>query len=243
MSNFIKSANLPEKRIKTVLIGRHDDIIKKLNDIGIETVVLEDNTDIDISVGNHADMAALHLGGNRIFLDRRQTAVAEKLTSYGFDVTLTSEKISGKYPDDVRLNCALVGDNLIMGKKGYEPRLSDERFNKVFVNQGYCKCSTCVLNENVIITDDESIYKACKDLFDVLLIKKGDIRLKNQDYGFIGGACTKLDKDTVMFFGSLKYHRNGDEIKDFLSKHGLKYFELFDGQLMDIGSVVAIEEE
>ncbi len=243
MSDFIKSANLPDKKIKTVLIGHHIEIIERLNSLGIKTIVLEDNPDVDFSVRNHADMSALHLGGNSIFLDRRQVSAAEKLGAYGLSVILTEENISGAYPNDVRLNCAIVGEKLICGKKGVEPQVLDMPFEKIAVNQGYCKCSICILNEKAIITDDESIFKATKDILDVLLIEKGDIQLENKDYGFIGGAGAKLNADTIMFFGSLKYHRNGEQIKSFLSKYKMKHIELFDGKLRDIGSIIPIFEE
>ena len=242
MSDFVKRANLPDKKVKTVLIGRHEQIIEELNSLGIETIVLEDNPDIDFSVRNHADMAALHLGENRIILDKRQSSAAEKLESMGFAVGFTERNISGSYPDDIRLNCAVIGNKMICGKKWSEPALLAEPFERIMVNQGYCKCSVCVLTENAIITDDESIFRKTRNIFDVLLIEKGDILLDGKDYGFIGGASAKLSGNAITFFGSLKFHRDGDKIRAFIEKHGLKCIELFDGKLTDIGSVVPILE-
>lgn len=243
MSEFITWANLPDKKVKTVLIGCHERIIKSLNSLKIETVVLDDNPEIDFSVRNHADMAALHLGCDRIILDKRQISAAESLERMGFCVGFTEKNIGGEYPDDVRLNCAVVGNKMICGKRGVEPELLTMPFERLTVNQGYCKCSVCILTENAIITDDESIYKRTRDIFDALLISKGDILLEGKDYGFIGGASARLSGDSVTFFGSLKYHRDGDKIKDFAEKHGLSCVELFDGRLTDIGSVIPILQE
>lgn len=240
MSDFIKFPNLPDKKVKTVLIGRHDDIIEKLNAIGITTLVLDDNPDIDFSVRNHADMSAIHLGDNHILIDRRQEKVSSILNSLGFDVTLTAESIAGEYPHDIRLNSLILKNRLICAKRGVDENILSLPLEKVQVNQGYCRCSVCVLTENAIITDDVGIYKATRDILDVLLIEKGDILLDGKDYGFIGGASAKIDRDTVLFFGSLKYHRDGEKIKDFLKSHGLKYHELFDGRLRDIGSMIAV---
>ncbi len=240
MSNFINSPNLPDGKVTSVLIGKHSDIINKLNSIGIETLVLEDNPDIDPSVRNHADMSAIHLGSKRILLDKRQKSVAEKLKYRGFEVLFTSENIKGEYPNDIRLNSLILKNRLICAKRGTDENILSLPLEKVQTNQGYCRCSVCVLNEDAIITDDISIFKATRDKLDVLLVEKGDILLENKDYGFIGGASVKTDKDTLLFFGSLKYHRDGEKIKEFILSHNLKYAELFDGQLTDIGSCVPI---
>lgn len=240
MSEFILLPNLPTEKIKTVVIGRHSEIIEKLNLLGIETIVLDENPDIDFSVRNHADMAVVHIGKNNVILDKRQVSAAKKLTSLGFNVKFTDEKITGEYPFDVRLNFAIIGDKLLCGKKSEQSELFELPFEKITVNQGYCRCSVCILNEKAIITDDESIFKKCRDIFDVLLIEKGDILLEDKPYGFIGGASVKADMNTVMFFGSLEYHRDKDKIKAFLKKHGMTYIELFDGLLTDIGSVTAV---
>lgn len=240
MNKFIVSPNLPDRKIKTVIIGQHSGIIEKLNMIGIETIVLDDNPDIDFSVRNHADMSVVHIGNNNVIIDKRQTRVAEKLETLGFNVQFTPKNISGDYPFDVRLNGAVIGNRLICGKGDMQPELVKLPLEKVVVNQGYCRCSVCVVSNKAIITDDVSIYKMTHDIFDTLLIEKGDILLEGKDYGFIGGASTKLDFDTVMFFGSLKYHRDGERIKAFLEKHSMKAFELFDGELCDIGSVTAV---
>lgn len=241
MNEVIKFANLPDKKVKTVLIGQHSDIIEKLNLIGFETLVLDDNPDIDPSVKNHADMAAIHLGTSEFILDKRQQRIGEKLISLGFNVEFTNDEISGKYPFDARLNSVILKDKLICGKKEVDEKILSLPLMKIKVNQGYCRCSVCILNENAIITDDISIYKATKDVFDVLLIEKGDIYLQGKDYGFIGGASAKIDSDKVLFFGSLKYHRDGEKIKEFIKSHNLKYLELFDGRLRDIGSMIAVK--
>lgn len=241
MSEFIISPNLPDGKVKTVLIGQHVDIIERLNRLGIETLVLEDNPDVDFSVRNHADMAAIHLGGNRILLDRRQKNTSKLLKSEGFDVLLTSEAIAGEYPSDIRLNSVILKNRLICSKHSVDENILSLPLERVQVNQGYCRCSVCVLSENAIITDDVSIYKATRDILDVLLIEKGDICLEGKNYGFIGGASAKIDSDTVLFFGSLKYHRDGEKIKEFLLSHSLKPFELFDGQLRDIGSMIPVK--
>lgn len=245
MSKFIENPNLPNNKVRQALIGNHHEIIGLLKKSGIETLVLQDNLFIDYSVRNHADMAACYLGNGRIILDRGQTAVSEKLRDIGMTVFNTESAIKGDYPNDVKLNCAIFGNNLVCFKKGVEIKALEENSDKRLfsVKQGYCKCSICPITENAILTDDIGIYNKTKEYLDVLLIDKGDILLDGKDYGFIGGTSAKIDAETVLFFGNLDTHRNADDIKAFFKKHGIKYKNLFDGRLIDIGGIVPIAEE
>lgn len=223
-----------------MLVGNHGKLITELEKKGINCIVLEDNTDIDYSVRNHADMAAYRLSDGKIILDKRQIEAGSKLKKLGIDVIYTDDDISGAYPDDIFLNAARIGDTVIGKISNISRAIKDDTENLIDVRQGYAKCSICVVNDNAFITDDKSIYDKCKDNFDVLLIDKGDILLEDKDYGFIGGASGKLG-DTVYFFGSLSYHRDGEKIKAFLGKHKEKYECLFDGQLIDIGGFVEVK--
>lgn len=229
-----------ENSALTVLIGNHGKVITELEKRKIRCIILKDNDDIDFSVRNHADMAAYRLSDGKIILDKRQLEAGNKLKKLGTDVIYTDDDISGAYPDDILLNAAKIGDTVIGKMSNISRAIKDDAKNLIDVRQGYAKCSICVVNDNAFITDDKSIYDKCKDNFDVLLIDKGDILLEDKDYGFIGGASGKL-WDTVYFFGSLSYHRDGDKIKAFLEKHNAEYVYLFDEKLIDIGGFVEVK--
>lgn len=245
MSKFIINPNLPENRVEKVIIGNHKKIIGLLEKHGIEAIILKDNQSVDYSVRNHADMACCYLGEGRIILDKLQTEATEILKRSGMTVFLTESNISGKYPDDIQLNSAVFGCNLICLPKATNSIVLEENKDKRLfsVKQGYCKCSVCPVSENAFITDDAGIYNKTKDYLDVLLVEKGDILLEGKDYGFIGGASAKIEKTTMLFFGNINTHRNADKILEFLEKYGVRYKNLFDGQLVDIGGIVAITEK
>lgn len=61
MIDFVKKPNLPEGRVTTVICGTDDErILSFFDKKGIEVLKISTNTDIDLSVSNHADMVALH---------------------------------------------------------------------------------------------------------------------------------------------------------------------------------------
>ncbi len=246
MIKFIEQPNLPQCKVTSVICG---ELCRELNDyldsIGIERICIEPNNDIDSSVRYHADMAAIHLGFNKILVGKNQTALAETLRKKAFDVWLSDSEIKGEYPFDIPLNFILFNGKLI-GKIDYaDNNLIDltEKIIKINVRQGYSKCSCLIVNENAVITDDESICKALKAIgIDTLLISKGDILLNGHDYGFIGGASCKLSEKEILFFGDITKHKDYKKIAEFIEKHGCRIIYL-DFPLTDFGGILPILEE
>ena len=247
MMKYIKNPNLPETKVNTVICGTEDEDILdffKRNDISI--ISIKPNNEIDIAVSTHADMAVSHLGNNVIIADKNQKNLQEELCSLNFKVHFAKNEISGKYPQDIALNFAVVGNNIIGNFKYVDENLlnliSDKR--KIDVKQGYCKCSILVIDENAVITDDESIYrKTTENGIDSLLVSKGDILLSGHEYGFIGGASGKISKETVVFFGDIRKHKDYEKIVLFTKKHGCNFICTDDKELRDIGGIISIIEE
>ncbi|MBE6591848.1 MAG: hypothetical protein E7646_07385 [Ruminococcaceae bacterium] len=162
---------------------------------------------------------------------------------------LKAEKIGLSYDEkpyrnEAKLNLFRIGSYVLGNQRlCYKFSLPD---NLTFIhcNQGYAACSCLRVGDNAVITDDVSISLTLKTLgFDVLIIEKGDILLEGYPYGFIGGASAALSSELVCFFGSLDKLGQGDKIKEFLLKHRVKYIELFDSPLVDIGGAVILKEE
>ena len=190
----------------------------------------------------HADMQALNIKG-KLFVNSNCKAVVNTLDKLNIAYTLC-EDIGNKYPDNVALNAALVGNRLLCKEKALHPRVKEycniNNIKVLNVNQGYTKCSTLILNENAIITDDESIEKVSLiNNINVLKISKGDIFLDSETVGFIGGASAVID-DIVYFFGDITSHRDGVKIIEFLSLYNLNYKCVIPGRLLDIGGIVHI---
>ncbi len=192
---------------------------------------------------HHADMQALNINGT-IFVNSACSNLINTLSSLNINFVLC-ENIGSKYPQNIALNAALVGNKLLCRAKHLHEKVRnhcDIRGVEIIdVKQGYTKCSTLVLNNNTIITDDESIAKVSLiNNINVLKIEKGDIHLDGSNIGFIGGATTKIG-DTVYFFGDTKTHRNADEINKFIAATSLKIECVTQNKLSDIGGIVLID--
>ena len=71
------------------------------------------------------------------------------------------------------------------------------------------------------------------------LVDPRQIILQGHDYGFFPGCCGIMD-DTVVVCGSLKYLKEGRELKKYIRMNNMKVIELYDGELVDVGSVFFI---
>lgn len=164
-----------------------------------------------------------------------------KLNNYGIMIEKGKGFLGEKYPSDCLYNLAAdekiaihnfdVTDKIVI-KNLYQKRID--------VKQGYSKCNVCFAN-GCIITSDYGIYKKIPDDIKKLLIEKGDIKLKNYDYGFIGGATGFSEK--LYFIGDLENYKEKEKIKEFLKRENIQYKSLGDGPLMDFGSLVFLKGE
>lgn len=243
MNNYFNKPNIPHSRVTAAIVSKTDErIIDFLELFGISLLFTRENRYIDFSISSHADVNVFHCGEKKLLLDVSQAELFERLTALGFEPEYVSSPITGQYPGDCRLNCACVGKYAFGKLEELDEKITGlKNFEKINVNQGYAKCSTCIVSESAVITDDASIEKACRKAgLDVLKIEKGDIALSGHEYGFIGGASALVDKKHLAFFGDIRKHRNFEQIEAFLKMHNCHYSYIENYPLTDIGGMIPI---
>ncbi len=243
---FINKPNLPENSVSLVAISNSaGESIIKLNNRGIDTICIPENILLPEPVRSHADLQLLHLGKNDIFCQNEHLCIGEYDKIFNkYNIT---ESSGNRYPHDVRLNCTIIGNKIICNEKTISRDVLEYAYNNDYiiinVNQGYSKCSVCVINENSIITDDESVFTAAgKFLNDAELVSKGSIVLKGYNYGFIGGCCGKINKNEIAFTGQIESHRDYNKIIDIMQRNDIVCTEISDSVLTDIGGIIPLME-
>ena len=245
---FVKSSFIPHKKIRLALVdGRiPESMIQKLNELSISTIKSIKCNETYNAISYHPDICVVKLNNNNILVapnvyDYYNT----NLTPLGFNVIKGNSHINNRYPNNVHYNVVIFGNNAIHNFKYTDSVLLDyiekNNMTKINVNQGYCKCSVCIVDENSIITSDEGIYKeVIKHNVDCLLIEKGHIDLFELDYGFIGGCSGLISEDTLAFFGNIEKHPNFKEIEKFVSDRSKKIVSLSKDKLTDLGSLIPL---
>jgi len=242
----ISNPNLPEHNVTTVAVGaRYKETIGALNRIGIKTIEIPDNDNLNSCLSGHADLNLFHFPKNKLFFDFDNIAGDLK---ENFQLVRIKGDSRKEYPEDCLINCLTVGKYLICNPDVTDRQiLIDAEKNELTVipvNQGYAKCSVCPLTDSAIITDDISISRSAEKFsIDVLLISKGSIRLEGMNYGFIGGATGKTGKNKLAVNGRLDSHPDCNKIIDFLYKYNITLVELINDVITDIGSIIPLLEE
>ena len=72
--------------------------------------------------------------------------------------------------------------------------------------------------------------------FKVLYIDPKQIKLEGHDHGFFPGCCG-VWKNNLIVCGSTKYLKEKEELDRFLKDNNFNLIELYDGELVDVGSV------
>lgn len=218
---------------------------KSLQKLGCEVLVCPPSDLLYDAICGHPDIL-LHIIDNQniiVHKDMNEDFI-ELLRSLNLNVTLSKRSLKSNYPYDIILNSLNFSDLFVHNLKFTDSNLLRCMSNKklISVKQGYTKCSTVVVNENAVITSDKTIASALvKEDIDVLLLPPGDILLPGLNYGFIGGCCGLLDRNTLAFYGDLSYYKYGNDIISFLKKHSVEPVFLREGKLIDRGSLFVIE--
>ena len=244
---YVENPNLPQGRVTLAAISAQaGESIKKLNELGIKTIKIQPYDALPEPVNSHADLQILHSGKNNMFCQDEHLCIGE--SNAKFIINKIQLSAGNTYPNDVRLNCAIIGNKIICNVKTIAREILEfadiSGLTVINVKQGYAKCSICVVNENAIITDDKSIYTAAGNFFnDTLFISKGSIGLKGYNYGFIGGCCGKIDKNKIAFNGAIESHKDYKKIIDFLERNSVECVELHNNPLYDIGGILPLCED
>ena len=250
MDKWVITPGLPENSVSVCAVSDSTAAIRTqqaLKKLGIEVIPVREHALLPKPCASHPDMLLCHLGGDNVIVGSEHLFRA--LQNFGANAVLTEQLPKAPYPKDISLNCLLLGNRLFANLKYTAPEIlahaEQNNIAAIAVSQGYARCSVCVVDENSIITADESIRKAAERIgAEVLLIRPGSIKLPGYDYGFIGGCCGQIGKRHIAFCGKLETHPDGERIRQFLERRNIRITELPspDGALWDIGGIIPLME-
>ena len=197
------------------------------------------------AICGHPDILLHFLNDNTVIIHKDTSVEFETLLeTLNINVIRSQKALTDKYPHDIILNGVNTNNFFMHNIPNTDPFLLEKVKHKVLIDvkQGYTKCSTVVINDSAFITSDKSIHKELfKKGYDVLLIEPGNIKLPGLNYGFIGGTCGMLNHNTIVFYGSLEYHPQKQEIINFLHKYNITPIYLTDEPLIDRGSIFFVD--
>ena len=238
LPTIIADARMPEEAKKN---------LKKLGD-----VLFLNPTDITYkSISAHPDIFFFQTKDGLIHAPNAPKRIVKELKKRKIKLTEGKKEVGKKYPETVPYNAVGIGDTLIHNLKHTDETILSLYENHIHVNQGYTRCNLVALNEKTFITSMED-YKTTrlqdykledaetqshKDAeFKVLYIDPKQIKLEGHDHGFFPGCCG-VWKNNLIVCGSTKHLKEKEELDKFLKDNGFNLIELYEGELVDVGSV------
>ena len=269
MKKPLETPLLPQGKATVAVSKNALKVISALKRTNTEVFEIPENQKLEPSVSSHADCNILQLDRYTFITDKTSALLLsdlfkmnnivncltigqekEKINFSRNDekVNIIVEEISSPYPDEVKINVKKNNKAIVCNTKYVSESIKtyaeNYEIDLIHSNQGYVGCSSVLINDNAVMTDDESVYSAFHRIgFDCLMLSKGQIKLSGHSYGFIGGACGFIDKKLIAFTGRLNTHNDAEIIKAFLNKYNVDYVELTDEPLTDVGGIVPILEE
>ncbi|SHJ11304.1 DUF6873 family GME fold protein [Lutispora thermophila] len=248
MSTFLENPNLPQNKVKIVVLDYRtdDEILSNLSNMGIEIIRTERCFELYEAIDGHPDILMHHVGGNSLVIAPNiYDKVAERFHKKGFALTKGATWLQRNYPQNIAYNVLRLGKLAFHNTKYTDPEIiriyekNDVRL--VHVNQGYTKCSVCIIDENSVITHDIGVARVMeKHGIEVLVIEPGGIDIIGLNYGFIGGTSGLISKNTIVFTGSMKEMKCYNKILEYVALKGIDIKILSNKKIMDIGSIMPL---
>ncbi len=246
------NAYIPLELADIVIIdGRvGNEIINNLEKLNIKTIIPTVKCkEVGNSISYHPDIVIHPINHNTIITSPQVFDYYDnKLKGLGIKIIKGATYLDKSYPSDIAYNVGRVG-NLALHKLRYtdpilKTYLINENIELVNINQGYSKCSIAIVDSNSAITSDQFIYKKLLNIgLDVLLISPGHIELKNEKYGFIGGATGHLDKKTMILSGHLDNHPDKSNIEKFIKDKGIEILYISKEPIRDLGTIICLKSK
>ncbi len=236
--------------MKAVIIDYRADkeIINSLKSLGFDIIPTVENKEVSPPLWGHADMQICKCSDN-VFISTPlcYEYYKNKLADFNVKIICGKTTLGSNYPKDIAYNVAWIGKSAIHNFDYTDANIKEyflqTGIDMINVLQGYSKCTICVVSEGAVITSDIGISKTLlKHGTDVLTISNGNININGWEYGFIGGASGKISDNTLAFCGDISAHPDYNKIKEFCSNYNVECISLSRKRLMDLGSVILVED-
>ena len=200
------------------------------------------------SISSHPDIFFFQKDDALIYAPNAPKKIVKELKKRKINLIEGEKEVGKKYPETVPYNAVGIGNLLIHNLKYTDAKILSSYENQIHVNQGYTRCNLLALNENCFITSDEAISRQLsavnchptansqQPIAKVLYIDPKQIKLEGQKNGFFPGCCG-VWKNNLIVCGSTKNLKEKSELDKFLKENNFNLIELYDGELIDVGSV------
>lgn len=223
----------------------YDILRDKLNKFNINSFPSFESRILKGAVKTHPDMSLFKYDEETLIASRESFDYYNEIfKGTKLNIINADEDPHEKYPSDVKFNALRVGDHLICKKdvcaKSIIKRFDDNKI--INSSQGYVKCSVIDVGSEYFASDDKYLYEIIKSFGKkCILLDKGFVKIKDYDYGFIGGA-SGYARDKIFLTGKIISEANRIRLEEFAREINKELIYLTEYDIFDIGTLMIMEE-
>jgi hypothetical protein len=194
-------------------------------------------------IDSHPDVYMCNCNGRFIVAPNVPRNIIEAFEMNEIVFEFGTTVVSGGHPSTSAYNAVFNGDYLIHNEQNTDPVIRKSFSGQsIHVSQSYTRCSLLPLSDQIYLTSDPGICKALESRdFDVNLLSSKDVLLPGLDYGLFGGVGSVYN-GSLFLIGSLDYFSDREIVRKKLEQNNLDLIELYDGPLIDGGSIIFLEK-
>ena len=157
----------------------------------------------------------------------------------------TDSTILSLYENHIHVNQGYTRCNLVaLNENAFITSISDNRQQSTVNSQRCLSLSKAELGASTGSATEKlkahgSEFRVQSSEFKVLYIDPKQIKLEGHDHGFFPGCCGVWNNNLIVC-GSTKYLKEKEELNKFLKDNNFNLIELYDGELVDVGSIFLV---
>lgn len=221
----------------------------KLKELGFNLIEIKPSENVYEEISSHVDIFTCKIGNTIVIEPSKYVQIIDKIENTNKNIKKGREKISSKYPEDIKYNVCIIGKKTIHNFEftdlSVKEELESHGYELIPTTQGYTNCSIAVIDDNSAIVTDKGLYKILqKHNVEVICIKEPDIKLLTKNgisnkKGFVGGAITRIE-DNIIVTGDLRKIDIDGKIREFIERKNLKIIDFKDFDVIDYGGILEI---
>lgn len=223
----------------------YDILCDKLSEFNIKAFPSYESKILKGAVATHPDMSLFKLDEETLIASCESFEYYNEIfKSTKINVINANEDPLKSYPGDVKFNALRVVGHLICKKNVCADAIMN-RFDEgktINSTQGYVKCSVIDIESEYFVTDDKYLQKIINGLgHKSILLDKGLVKIKDYDYGFIGGA-SGYARDKIFLTGLIKDEANRRQLEEFAREINKELIYLTEYDIFDVGTLMIMED-
>ena len=223
----------------------YDLLADKLSEFNIKVFPSFESKILKGAVATHPDMSIFKYDDETLIASRESFDYYNEIfKGTKINIINANEDSHEKYPSDVKFNALRAGEHLICKKDVCAEAIVSCFDEAKIINssQGYVKCSVIDIGGEYFVTDDKYLYEIIKSLGKkCILLDKGFVKIKDYDYGFIGGA-SGYARDKIFLTGKIINEANRIRLEEFSREINKELIYLTEYDIFDIGTLMIMEE-